>query len=146
MNEQLKMINAHQLMRQKALGILREKLKEAEDVLYDVADDCLEEAGFLLDFEKFEAGDAEEVDSWGDKQTELIEDVIRNFHASEIGPIWAMLSWQPDFVRLDLEFFSGRPKTANGDPDAWPEWFRVYCGNLDGGDSVQEDSRGGSFG
>lgn len=92
--------------------------------------------------------DSEEADAAMELVQECMDEAIKYWAGSKHGPVWVMLSFDNDagIKGLEVEVFGDRPRTWNGDPGAWPCWFRVYEGNIDGGDTIIADSRGANFG
>lgn len=78
-----------------------------------------------------------------------MDDAVKYWHGRCHGPVWVLVSWDPENTRshgLEVEVFGDRPKTYDGDPNNWPDWFRVFEGNINGGDTVRGDAKGVSFG
>jgi hypothetical protein len=136
---------AMQKLRPIVCKILDETLEKAKEGLEDAAIDCLVEAG--IDMPLDPDADAAGVDEAIGLTEKALDDAIHHWLGSRLGPVWAVLGFdEENGVRgLEVEFFSRRPQTYN-DPSNWPKWFRVYEGNLDGGDSIICDSRGANFG
>jgi hypothetical protein len=144
MNDRVRLEQAKQGARLNMLKLLEKNIETMKETLEEVADDCLHDAGFRCDFDDDTSG---AMDEWLEMQTQLIEEAVRYWHASELGEIWAMLSYDPDNGTrgLEVEFFRDCPATYK-DVENWPRWFRVYEGNIDGGDSIVSDARGANFG
>ena len=109
-----------------------------EETLEDIAEEAIFDINPPADLE---TTDDTDINAHYDKVQGLIGEAVRQFHVEALGPIYALVSQAPE-SGIELEFFSDRPHTANGDPDNWPKWFRVYEGNLDGGDTVMVDALG----
>jgi hypothetical protein len=75
-------------------------------------------------------------------EADVIDQAKKQFGQNMMGNmVWAVVSFSPQ-VGVEVEFFGDRPHTADGDPSNWPKWFRVYEGNINGGDSILTDARG----
>lgn len=77
------------------------------------------------------------------------DEAVKYWHGSSHGPVWVLVGFNSDTggVRgLEIEVFGDRPRTWENRDDNWPQWFRVYEGNIDGGDTVVGDARGANFG
>ena len=57
--------------------------------------------------------------------------------------VWVVVSRKSD-GQLEVEIFGDRPHTDN-DPSNWPTQFEVYEGNVNGGDSLLVETRGGQL-
>ena len=78
-----------------------------------------------------------------------IDEAVKYWHGSEHGPVYVLVGFNSEtggVKGLEVEIFGDRPRTWENLDDNWPKWFRVYCGNIDGGDSVLGDARGANFG
>jgi hypothetical protein len=143
-NDKLRLEHAKQNARLTMLKLLEQNMETMLETLEEVADDCLHDAGFRTDLDD-QSGAA--MDAWIELQQEVMGEAVRYWHASELGEIWAMLSYDSKNGQrgLELEFFRDCPTTYR-DAQNWPSWFRVYEGHLDGGDSIVSDARGANFG
>jgi len=135
-----------------ALQKLRPLVCKELDKMLDAALENLEDdaEGFLIEagFDPGEIETDEEIDEWAGLIDEILGEAAKYWHGSAHGPVWALISFNPErgIYGLDLEFFGSRPRTGSTPAENWPEWFRVYEGNLDGGDSAIVDRRGANFG
>jgi hypothetical protein len=55
--------------------------------------------------------------------------------------VWVLVS-RRDNGEMEVEIFGSRPHTDNH-PDNWPPQFQLFEGNINGGDSVLIEDRGG---
>jgi hypothetical protein len=116
-----------------------------EEVLSDMAEEALlklNPGGIPDDF----APDAETeaIDRWYDKIQDFVDQVKRQFIVGETNPVSILVSFDPIYG-THVELFSSRPHTQNhplNDPENWGKWYRVYEGNIDGGDSILVDALG----
>lgn len=128
-------------MRVKMVKMMEDKIKELDDVLGDMLDDLAAD----LDYgpgQDTEDQEAEAFANYCDLQEEVQDAAIRQFGTKLMGgTVWAMLAFDPEYG-VHMEFWDERPHTADGNPENWPKWFRLYEGNINGGDSILVDSRG----
>ena len=125
------------------MRMLEAKVKELDDVFGDMIDDLAGDL-YIAPREDPEQ-DAKNFAEYVKLQEEVTEAAFKQFAWNLIGSeVWGLLSFHPE-VGVELEFFSERPHTADGDRENWPKWFRLYEGNVDGGDSIIVDARGEGF-
>ena len=132
----------HEIIRDarvKVLKVLEAKLKEAEDTARDILDDAAAELGYV------DTDDDQEREKNYEAYLHLEGEIIDRAHTQLAGQllkegVWAMVSFSPE-AGMEVELFSERPHTNNGLSN-WPRWYRVFEGNLDGGDSSCIDQRG----
>jgi hypothetical protein len=137
---------AMQKLRPIVIKILDKIVEEAQDGLEDAAIDCLVEAGFdPVDEESGES--SEEINAWMELAENCLDEATAFWHHRSTGPVYALVSFDVDTGnRMECEFFMDKPRTGSTPAENWPTWFRVFEGNVNGGDSVVVDSRGASFG
>ena len=132
----------HELIRDarvKVLKVLEKKIEEAEDTARDILDDVAAELGYV------DADDVLKSDGNYEAYLALEQEIIEQAYRQLAGQllkegVWAMVALSPE-AGMEVELFSERPHTKNH-PSNWPKWYRLFEGNLDGGDSICIDSRG----
>lgn len=135
---------AMQTIRPAVYKKLEELMRQASEEFEDEIIEALVDAGIDA---PLGSGNIQEIDEAISLVRKCWDDAAKYFHGSEHGPVWVLVSWDPENSRsngLEVEVFGDRPKTWQG-PD-WPDWFRVFEGNIDGGDTVRGDARGVAFG
>jgi hypothetical protein len=141
---------AMQKARPTILKLLEKNMETMADALEDAAMDCLVDAGFdPVDEEDGDNGPSREaLDEWMGLVQSVVDETTKFWHQSEASPVWVLLSYDRDNGTrgLEVEIFGKRPRTWEGGDENWAQWFRVYEGNINGGDSVLGDARGANFG
>lgn len=136
----------NEMEKQQKLGDARvamvKRLEKLMDSLEDELEEMAEEAMLTIDPpSEVENPTDEQILAYAGKIENLKDEAIRQFHTEALGRVWAMVSFSPD-EGMEVELFGNRPKTADGDPSNWPVWFRVYEGELNGGDTFLVDKVG----
>ena len=127
----------------KMMKMLEDKIEELDETFAYMVDDLAAE----LDLGP--SGD-ERLDEARFQEYEALEDDVVHQAKKQFGEklmggtIWAIYSHHPEHG-IHVEFFDERPHTADGDRRNWPKWFRVYEGDINGGDSILVDRRGRNF-
>lgn len=125
---------------------LDQMLEEAKEEVEDEIIEALVDVGIDAPITDLTSQAADEAIRMTDQ---CFEEAAKYWHGSKHGPVWVLVSWDPENSRsngLEVEVFGDRPRTFDGDPRNWPDWFRVFEGNIDGGDTVRGDAKGVSFG
>lgn len=123
---------------------LDEMLEKVSEDLEDQIIEALVDAGIDA---PLGGGSIAEIDEAIGLVRKCFDDGAHYWEGSRHGPVWVLVSWNPENSRtngLEVEVFGDRPQTWNG--EHWGEWFRVFEGNIDGGDTVRGDARGVAFG
>jgi hypothetical protein len=124
------------------------KIMEEHDVMETLEDSIIEalvDAGIDAPCDPDE--DPEGVDQAIGLVQDCVDEATAFWHHTCTGPVYALVSFDVETGnRMECEFFMGRPRTFDTPAENWPSWFRVYEGNVNGGDSVIVDSRGAAFG
>jgi len=127
----------------KMMGMLEDKVGELTEVFGDMIDDLAAEMGIGPDPD--EERSSANYDEYCGLEADIEDAAKRQFGLKLHGStVWGLLSFNPEFG-VELEFFGDRPHTADGDRNNWPKWFRLYEGNINGGDSIIVDARGEGF-
>lgn len=125
---------------------LDKMLENFEEGIEDNVIEALVDAG--IDHPIDPDADAEAVDEAIGLVQSCIDEAAHYWHGNRHGPVWVLVSFDGEkgIHGIEVEVFGDRPRTWEGGTDNWPGWFRVYEGNIDGGDTVIADSRGANFG
>jgi len=126
------------------LAMLKEIGKAWEaDFLDEAISDIAEEA--LL---KVGTSDPTKLDGMEEHYAEVqkfCDEVKKQFALEQIGTTFVYVAFDPIYG-THVELFSERPRTQShgdpSDPENWGKWYRVYEGNINGGDSIQVDALG----
>jgi hypothetical protein len=134
---------AHEIIRearQQVIKVLDGKIKEAEETASDILDDAAAELGYV---DVDDDGERERnYEAYLGLESEVIEEAHHQLGITLMGAtVWVLVSFHPD-SGMQVEIFGERPHTADGDRNNWPKWFRLYEGNINGGDSILVDARG----
>jgi hypothetical protein len=136
---------AMQKIRPMVMKELDKMLENFEEGVEDSVIEALVDAG--IDYPIDPDADPEAVDAAIGLVQSCIDESTKFWHGTCHGPVWVLLSFNNDsgIKGLEVEVFGDRPRTwENG--GNWPQWFRVYTGNIDGGDTTIGDAKGANFG
>lgn len=130
--------------RVKMIPVIEAEFEKLKENLEELADEILLDAGFdknLLDDDPSQ----EDMDRWFGLQERLVKAAVDHWLTGEVSPVCVYLGYDP-VHGTHVELFSKRPRTQShgdpSDPENWGKWYRVWEGNIDGGDSVLVDSLG----
>jgi len=125
-----------------------DKIMQEHDVMETLEDSVIEalvDAG--IDAPVDPDADPEGVDQAIELVQQCVDEATKFWHGDCHGPVWVLLGFNNDagIKGLEVEIFGDRPHTWEHGGE-WPDWFRVYEGNIDGGDTVIGDAKGANFG